>query len=68
MVQHNPVYELGNYLVTFNTQQNAWNPYSVTDTVTGKRVFMDSTLELCIDYIQDNTDESTWQTYKTYSN
>jgi hypothetical protein len=48
------VYTAGKYNVMFNSQVNAYNPYSVINTETGKIEFTYKALDVCLDYISDN--------------
>lgn len=55
MIHHTTVHNQGCFAVLFNHQVNAWRPYSVVNLDTGKTVFSYSSLDVCLDYINDNT-------------
>ena len=54
MVTHKIVHTEGQYVVLFNEQKNAYNPFSVRNTLTGKTEFTYDSLDVCLDYISDN--------------
>lgn len=54
MITKTPVHTEGKYTVMFNAQINAYRPYSVVNTETGKVEFCYSSLDVCLDYISDN--------------
>ena len=54
MITKTLVHTEGKYTVLFNAQVNAWRPYSVVNTETGKTEFCYSSLDVCLDYISDN--------------
>jgi hypothetical protein len=54
MITSTIVHTEGNYQVEFNAQVNAWRPYSVVNTLTGKTEFAYDSLAVCLDYISDN--------------
>lgn len=54
MIIKTPVHTEGKYTVLFNSQVNAWRPYSVVNTETGKTEFCYNALDVCLDYISDN--------------
>lgn len=55
MITQTPVHTQGTYTVVFNAQVNAYRPYSVINTATGKTEFAYSSLPVCLDYISDNS-------------
>jgi hypothetical protein len=54
MITKTVVHTEGKYQVLFNSKVNAWRPYSVVNTVTGKTEFAYDSLAVCLDYISDN--------------
>ena len=54
MITKTPIHTEGKYTVLFNAQINAYRPYSVVNTETGKTEFCYSSLDVCLDYISDN--------------
>jgi len=54
MVTHKIVHTEGQFVVLFNEQKNAYNPFSVCNTLTGKTEFTYDSLGVCLDYISDN--------------
>jgi hypothetical protein len=54
MIAKTLVHTDGKYSVLFNSQINAYNPYSVINTETGKIEFTYKALDVCLDYISDN--------------
>jgi hypothetical protein len=54
MITETSVHINGKYTVMFNSQVNAYNPYSVVNTETNKVVFTYRSLDVCLDYISDN--------------
>ena len=55
MITKTIVHSQGHYIVQFNTKVNAYRPYSVVNTLTGKTEFCYGSLDVCLDYINDNT-------------
>jgi hypothetical protein len=55
MITKTPVHTEGIYTVFFNTRANAYRPFSVVNTTTGKTEFCYNELAVCLDYISDNT-------------
>jgi len=49
------IHTQGHYIVQFNSQVNAYRPYSVVNTLTGNTEFRYDSLGVCLDYINDNT-------------
>ena len=49
------VHTNGKYTVFFNGQANAYRPFTVVNTGTGKVEFAYGSLAVCLDYISDNT-------------
>lgn len=54
MITKAPVHTSGKYTVFFNAQVNAYRPYSVVNTETGKVEFTYNAVGVCLDYINDN--------------
>ena len=55
MITKAAVHTDGKYTVFSNAQINAYRPYSVVNTDTGKVEFSYKALDVCLDYISDNT-------------
>lgn len=55
MITKIAVHTNGKYTVFFNAKPNAWKPYSVVNTITDEIEFSYSALDVCLDYISDNT-------------
>lgn len=55
MITKTTIHTQGHYIVQFNSQVNAYRPYSVVNTLTGNTEFCYSSLDVCLDYISDNT-------------
>ncbi len=55
MIRKTVVHSQGIYQVEFNHQVNAYRPYSVVNTITGKTEFCYKSLDVCLDYISDNS-------------
>ena len=54
MIKQTTVYEQAHYIVLFNSQSNAYKPFSVFNTITGEVEFSYRSLGVCQDYISDN--------------
>lgn len=55
MITNTIIHSQGHYIVRFNSQVNAYHPYSVVNTLTGNTEFCYGSLDVCLDYISDNT-------------
>lgn len=55
MITKTIIHTQGCYVIQFNSQVNAYRPYSVVNTETGKVEFCYGSLDVCLDYISDNT-------------
>lgn len=55
MITKTLIHTQGCYIVQFNSQVNAYRPYSVVNTLTGGIEFRCDSIGVCLDYINDNT-------------
>ena len=55
MIRYSTVHQQGRYIVRFNHQVNAYNPYQVVNTETNKAEFSYCSLGVCLNYVNDNS-------------